>query len=111
MNHNIKKNSKIVDELTTFLLKNGCNKITIELDYEIKKSTIVVKVNNLSPDLIELLTQTCTQERDLSIEEYGWELLGENDFSAELNLIGMLIDEFNIKNKDKSSILTLTRYH
>ncbi len=109
MNHFDKKIGKIIDELTTYLLKNKCNEIEIKVNKEAAVTQLVFKFNFSDYKIIELLEETLSQERDESTEEYAWELLGENDCSGELNLVGMCMDNFEVEIDGDSAIIYLTR--
>lgn len=109
MNHFDKKIGKIIDELTTYLLKNKCNEIEIKVKKTDVITQLVFKFEFGDHKIIELLEETLSQERDESTEEYGWELLGENDCSGELNLIGMCMDNFEVELNGNNATIYLTR--
>lgn len=109
MKHNDKKIGKIIDELTVYLLKKGIHNIDINIDYTMNAYKITFKVERLSEKMTELLDETLHQEHDESIEEYGWELLGENDCSCELNLIGICIDDCIIDHQGEYTIITMEK--
>lgn len=93
MNHDQKKIGKIIGELTMYLLKNGHQSIGLHVTSLTDRFEIDLHLDACSMDLGLLLKETLLQERDHSLEEYGWELMGESDQSGELNLLGMCIDE------------------
>lgn len=109
MNHFDKKIGKIIDELTTHLLKNNCNDIKIEINKDSTKTQLVFKFTFSDPKIISLLEDTLSQERDETLEEYGWELMGENDCSGELNLVGMCMDTFEAEFNGNEATIYLTR--
>ncbi len=111
MSHDIKKAGKIIDELITFLLKKGLNDVTVNVNYHKSKTVIILSFNDCNEDVKELLEETLTQERNFCMEEYGWELMGENDASGELNLVGMCVDEANFEQNGCTTQVTLIRNH
>ncbi|MFV0424855.1 MAG: hypothetical protein ACK5K7_04755 [Bacilli bacterium] len=109
MNHFDKKIGKIIDELTTFLLKKKCNDIEIKVHKDTTNTQLTFQFQFNNSKILELLEETLSQERDECIEEYGWELLGENDCSGELNLVGMCMDSFDVEINDDIAKIFLTR--
>ncbi len=109
MNHFDKKIGKIIDELTTFLLKKKCNDIKIEIHKTTEQTQLIFNFKFNDEKIITLLDDTLSQERDETLEEYGWELLGENDCSGELNLVGMCVDTFEADVNGNEATIYLTR--
>ncbi len=108
MDHEFKKAGKIIDEIVTHLLRKGHRELNVDLKLNNNESIFTIKLERVDDDLLKLLDETLNQERDLSIEEYGWELMGESDFSSELNLVGMCLDEFRIlKNDDYTEFMLI----
>jgi hypothetical protein len=48
----------------------------------------------------------CSREQEL--EEYGWELMGENE-DCDLQTIGMLVDEYEAEIVDGNVVLVFHR--
>lgn len=109
MRHHDKKIGKIVDELTTYLLRKKVNNIAINIDCTKHNDIITFEFSDATDALLNILQETLTQERDEQLEEYGWELLGENDCSGELNLIGMCIDRCEFESMGEKTKITLYR--
>ena len=108
--HEIKKVSKSFDELITFLLMKEYDKIICEINSLDDRIVITLKVNNLREDDCEVLSDALSSERNESLEEFGWELLGESEDSTELELIGALFDEFELDLDNGTTTIELTRY-
>lgn len=107
-----KKIGKMIDEVTTFFLKKGHYKLRIDLDYTKKFMVLRIHIPNLSANESEMITKCFSQKRDLTMEEYGWELMGESETSSELNLVGMCIDSFSFEDaEDGITILEIKRNH
>ena len=112
MRHEIKKISRIVDELTTLFLKDD----TDEVDFSIKRDSdrttirIVDYRTNFSDAFIEQLRELFNAQRQCEVEEYYWQLCGEVDDDEELTLIGCMIDKATIEKKDGNLYLELIRY-
>jgi uncharacterized protein YjaG (DUF416 family) len=111
MRHEIKKICKIVDELTTLLLKEDTN----EVDFKIKKTdidtTIYITDYNTKYQQadVEDLKQCLNVQRQHEVEEYYWQLVGECDNDSELTVIGAMIDKAEIELRDGNLYMVLVR--
>lgn len=112
MRHEIKKISRIIDELTTLFLKDD----TDELDFSVKRNAdhTVIKIvdyrTNFTDEFIDQLRELFNAQRQCEVEEYYWQLCGEVDDDEELTLIGCMIDKATVEKKDGNLYLELTRY-
>ena len=112
MRHEIKKVSRIVDELTTLFLRED----TDEVDFKIKTYPdkavihIVDYGTHYDEDYIEHFAETLNLQRQSEIEEYYWQLAGEADESDELTLISAMIDSAIVEKRDGNLYLELIRY-
>ncbi|SCY83083.1 hypothetical protein [Alkaliphilus peptidifermentans] len=102
---------KIINELTNFILKSGARHCDIKLEEENEsiKLTIAGYSIDLSPEELEELQNSLSIPRQQPVEEYLWELAGENENYEELNLIGMMIDSASVKYKDRCLTIIITR--
>jgi hypothetical protein len=100
---------KLISELTGFILKTGGEEIDINLKDKEDQIRIIIKsrIENLQQEDLEVLKSLNTP-RQSEVEDYYWELAGENENYQELTLVGMIIDkaEYNYEN----DILTITVY-
>lgn len=112
MKSEISKNGKIIDELVTFFLKKGHHDLKIAINYLETKTEITLCLKNLTSNERALLEECLSQGRDYALENYGWELMGESEESAELNLVGMCIDNYQIEEEENNETkLLLIRNH
>ena len=112
MRHEIKKICRIVDELTTMFLKDD----TDEVDFKIITSPdkaiirIVDYHTNYSDQMINHLRTTLNNQRQSEIEEYYWQLAGENDDDdEELTLISAMIDIATVEKREGNLYIELVR--
>ncbi|MCH4886099.1 hypothetical protein EZV73_00900 [Acidaminobacter sp. JC074] len=111
MRHEIKKICKIVDELTTLLLRDD----TDEVDFKIKRSGKQTKIfitdynTRYTQEAIEDLRMCFNVQRQHEVEEYYWQLVGECDCDSELTVIGAMIDSATVEIKDGNMYIVLTR--
>lgn len=111
MQHEVKKLSRIVDELTTFFLKEDTN----EVDFKIKKEkgkTIIQLIDyntHFDEEAINDIREVLNIQRQIEIETYYWQLAGETDLGEELLLIGAMVDEAIVEKKSGNLEITLIR--
>ncbi len=111
MNESIKKLTKIIDELTTVFLKNKASKIDIKLKKNTSEYLLKFSVKGLDYQLFFLddFVEELDKKREDNAEEYYWQLNGTNEDLGELHLIGMMIDDFQVKVEDDILILKIIR--
>lgn len=111
MRHEVKKISKMVDELTTFFLEHEAKNLNIKIDNLEDREIITVEAVALD-DInlcVDNLKDFLSYPRECEMEEYFWGLAGEIDSSPELGLVGTMIDEANIGYEDDKILLELIR--
>lgn len=87
------KSVKLINELAAFVFKAGGKEFDINFKENDLKTKITIEsdVESLSKKAIDTLKGLNTP-RQSEVEEYYWELAGENDNYQELFLVGMMID-------------------
>ena len=111
MRHEIKRVCKIVDELTTIFLSEDTN----EVDFKIitgPEKTIIRIVDyhtNYSDAFINHFSKTLNNQRQSEIEEYYWQLAGENESENELTLIGAMVDSATVEKRDGNLYVEIVR--
>ncbi|WP_035571942.1 hypothetical protein [Halonatronum saccharophilum] len=104
------KTIKLVNELMGFYFKTGAK----EMDVNVKDGereviiSIQAQIGDVGPDQLEKLDDLNTP-REAQVEEYYWELAGENNQYQELTLVGMMIDKAEIDYKDEKLEITVFR--
>ncbi|WP_026895498.1 hypothetical protein [Clostridiisalibacter paucivorans] len=112
MKHEIKKVSKILDELTTFFFTKGAKNIDVSISDQDEYFKISCKVDNIdcSDFRVKKISELLNQPRQPEMEAYYWELTGECDTDTELSLVGMMVDKAEISFKGVSLSIVLYRY-
>lgn len=109
--HEYRKISKFVDEILLFLLVKDYQDINVDIKITDKKTTLKFDVDNLTDKTKEKLNKRLSRKRNTSIEEYGWELLGESDLSCELDLVGKCFDTYKLVENGTRSTIILERLY
>lgn len=108
--HEQKKICKIIDEISLYFLRKGYNDFSMHISYDFENKTVITfNLGVISKDMDEKLKKFIGLKREKEVEEYGWELLGESDSSADLEMIGLLIDSIDIEIANNETRIILTR--
>ena len=111
--HELKKGCKIVDEIVLYLMKNGHRKLNVNIDKNSDIFLVEITTDKCEDWLIEKIENNINKERELEVEEYGWELMGESDAQSELGLVGLLVDRVEViqsQNETKFKLIRKDKY-
>jgi hypothetical protein len=97
--------SKILAELTVFLLNRGYIRFSTRIDVNSTVEQITIEVENFKPEDCDTMVEKCARPREAEIEAYGWTLLGDSN----LEIAGLLIDTAEARQNGSSTIVVLTR--
>ena len=112
MQSEIKKITRIINEMTYVLMKKG----SIDLEVKVKKnkdlSTIYIVDYNTkySDEEICELNEVLNIQRQCEVEGYYWELVGEDNDGDELFLVGSMIDKATVNKIDNDLHIVIYRY-
>lgn len=111
MKHLNQRNIKIVDELMNFCYKNRCvnMKIDIKTNDNITTITLSAEIPNIKQEDLEYISNSLNTPRYHEMEEYYWSLTGDDDDNMELSLVGMMVDEAEIKYNNPAIEIILKR--
>lgn len=113
MRHEAKKIGRIIDELTTLLLKDDTNHLDlrIETGNQETRITIIDYNTHYSAGEIACFERMLNQQRQYEIEEYYWQLAGETDESDELVIVSAMIDRAKLELQGNNLYIELVRKH
>jgi hypothetical protein len=106
MKHINQRNIRIIDELMCFCYKHGATKIDINISTIEKVVTIRLSSNieSLDTTVLENMKRLLNAPRCHEMEEYYWELTGDDDTDSELTLVGMMTDEAYVNYVNSSQL-------
>lgn len=104
-------NAKIIKQLSLFLMLHGVKDFNIEYHLQAERVVFVITVQELKSEFIERMKEKVGGQREIEVETYGWELMGDTDSQNELDILGSLIDEIDIQEVNNHHQITLTRQH
>lgn len=107
--HEIVKVVKVIDEIMIYLVNKGYEKVSVDYDKSSVDTKITFVVSDPKRVLFTCVTNEIYCERDYELEEYGWELMGEDDTCCELQQVGMLMDQFEVLEDGDNIKLIFTR--
>jgi hypothetical protein len=112
MKQEINKVSKIVSELINFCLNNSAKKIEISIEDKEDRFEILIGTDYIecSKDDVENVKTLLETGRQLEVDEYYWQLTGEDMSDQELSLVGMMVDEAIVNWEKPSMKIKLIRY-
>ncbi len=84
------------------------HEFTIDLKVLPEETVFTITIIDASEDFLMKMTEKISRERELEVETYGWELLGDIDSKSELEILGLLIDSIDII-KQKNITIKLVR--
>ncbi len=105
----VKITAKIIKEITLFLYTHGYSNFEFQTYRKKEDTYLIFKVKNFKDSLVKLIDEKVNRERELEVETYGWELMGDMDSNNELEILGLLIDNVEITTEDKFHIFTFYR--
>lgn len=112
MNVEIKKISKIINEMITFTMLGNAEKVnvSIENNEDMYKLLIIANNVNCSEKSVDNMRKLLNAPRQKAAEEYYWELTGDTDSPNDMALIGMMTDKSNVIYEDNDLLIELHRY-
>jgi hypothetical protein len=106
------KKMRIAGDLLSYCHFHGAVEYHLDMT---KKDGVAMFIINASP--VELseeemarLQKELSAERQREMEQDFWALMGESEDFSELNLVGMMCDEVEIKYADKVLTIILKRF-
>jgi len=98
--HENMKNAKIMEEAFAYFLEKGIKEIQSSLLVSEKETIFTIIIKTKDTKLFDQFKQDMVCCRDEELEEYGWELMGDETCVCELRTLGMYIDNYDSKYED-----------
>ena len=112
MKHEIKKITKIIDEiLTYFMYAHNVRNIQVQIHEHTEGSDISFLISDItiSDEDLETLESNLGINRNPELEDYYWQLAGEMEDSSELSLVAMMTDLIELTYTSGEMKLVLRR--
>lgn len=102
----------MINEILNYAVHRGARDCHIKInEVSNKDNEIIMTFKPLDLSITELneLRESLDIPRQVQVEEYSWELVGENEYYHELNMIGMMTDEASVEYNDNCLKVKLYR--
>jgi len=106
-----RKISKIVSELTSYLLKRGFFHVRFLIEKRKDETMIEITLPSVKIADVREMIEKIDQQSSPEIETYGWEVVGEAAEKDQLTVLGMLIDSVDVEETSENLVLTCRRKH
>ena len=103
---------KIIDEILSVSFANQANEVDINVKVTGNQTRINFKGNckSVTKEKLTEIEEMLNLEKQPELEQYYWELIGQNDYADELSIVGLMIDEAQVSYDPEEGIeLTLYR--
>ncbi len=106
----IKIITKILRELSLYFLIHNINDFTLrtERSKDVTQFTASFKTPK-NKEMIEKMVEKVSREREIEVETYGWELVGDIDETSELEIASLLIDDIDVLDDADKTVITMRR--
>lgn len=101
---------KIIEELSLYLMDNGIYDLNIDIKQDDEKDILTFVFNEINDEVKTFILSKIKGERDIEIEEYGWELMGEGASDDDLGIINALVDKIDYDENDNKTVIRMIRY-
>lgn len=101
--------SKIIKQLSLYLMLHGINDFNLSFASNSKDVTFTLTSKLFTEKIIREMKEKLSRKREIEVEVYGWELLGDTDTKNQLDILGALIDEVDVKKENDQFVIFLKR--
>ena len=107
--HEKMKSAKIAEDLFVYMLEKGFSKVSVTIETLENEIIFTISLHELNESFIEHFQNHLFCNRDVTLEEYGWEVMIEDDSEFELDHLGYQLDSCHIKIVDGMHQIILKR--
>lgn len=103
--------AKIIKQISLYLMLHGINNYDLSVQSNTKDVSFILNIKNMKDEILTDMEDKLSRQRELEVEIYGWELLGDTDTQNQLDVLGSLIDEVKIEiDGDYTKIILRRKY-
>ena len=105
------KNMLIASELLSYSHLKGASEYHLDVKVTKEGTVFIIKAfpTSISEDDMNLLLKRLNAPRQREMEQNYWSLSGESEITSELLLVGMMIDEAEVRHEDGMLTIQLKR--
>ncbi len=101
--------TKIIRELSFFLMLHGHKDFILETKNTPKTTQFLITLHDAKESFLKHMQEKLNREREMEVETYGWELLGDIDEHSDFAILGSLIDSMDYTQHATKTVVTLVR--
>lgn len=101
--------TKIIRDLCLMMLNSGVHDFHVEIKEEHTRTILRFASKDIKPEITDKIEKEMVCEREIEVETYGFELLGDMQAQNELELLGCLTDSVSIKKEEDTTIIEVIR--
>ena len=112
MKTRFEKIMKIASELLSYCHHHGAKELHLDI-FEEKNAVLLnmrACLDDMPKDRLEYLSNALNTPRQREVEQDYWELIGESEDFAEMQLLGMLCDDATVDYTGQVLSITLKRH-
>jgi O-glycosyl hydrolase len=103
--------AKIIKQISLYLMLHGINNYNLSVQSNTKDVSFILNIKNMNDEILTDMKDKLSRQRELEVEIYGWELLGDTDTQNQLDVLGSLIDDVKIEvDGDYTKIIMRRNY-
>jgi O-glycosyl hydrolase len=101
--------AKIIKQISLYLMLHGINNYDLSVQSNTKDVSFILNIKNMKDEILTDMKDKLSRQRELEVEIYGWELLGDTDTQNQLDVLGSLIDEVKIEVDGENTKIIMRR--
>lgn len=103
--------AKIIKQISLYLMLHGISNYDLSVRSNTKDVSFILDIKDMKEEILRDMKDKLSRKRELEVEIYGWELLGDTDTQNQLDVLGSLIDEVKVEvNGDYTKIIMKRNY-
>lgn len=111
MQHEVKKLNLIMNELVNLMYQHGAEDVDVNIkkNGEISELTVIHRNAEYAKDFVDQVRYDLNTQRQCEVEGYYWQLVGDDEPSEELHLVGAMVDTAEVEMKENDLHIHITR--
>lgn len=106
------KSMRVLTDIMGYCHLIGCQDFNVDFVMRDRETEITVraKMDNIPDEVVEKLDRILNIPRQREVEQYYWNIGGEEEIDDELPLAGMMIDKAVITRENGTLVINALRY-
>ncbi len=105
----IRIQTRIIHELSYFMMTYGYTSFSITVENNQEETHFLLKMDHIKDELLNRMKEKLNRQREIEVETYGFELVGDHDSRSEFEILSLLIDYMEVERTEDAVNLLLVR--